>query len=100
MNRFRGSSWGLSAKELIQGMLGVGDGYRMHSTLSYSDHPNTFRGVLDTIGLNFRREAPTQLPIILLTPLAFKAGKRILRKPISLTNKGLKMVGVGRDVKV
>ncbi len=92
-----GNSWALSAKELISGVIGVGDGYRQNS--SYPN-ANTAAGVLTAIGFNFKNNAPRELPVILLTPLAFKLGKKVMRKPINLTNRGLNMVGIGRDVKV
>lgn len=95
-----GNSWALSAKEIVEGVLGIGDGFRMHHTLSYSDRPNTIGGMFDTIGNNFQRYAPSQLPVILLTPVAFKFGKKLMRKPINLTNKGIKMLGLGKDIRV
>lgn len=92
-----GNSWALSAKEILSGLTGVGEGFRQGS--NYPD-ANTAQGVFNAIGYNFRTNAPRELPVILLTPIAFRLGKKIMRKPINLTNKGLKMLGVNRDVKV
>ena len=92
-----GSSYAFSAKELIQGTLGVGDGFRIASNASY---PNDFSGVLTAIQGNITKNAAKEIPIVVLTPLAFRLGKKLLKTPIKFTNEGLKMLGLGKDVKV
>ncbi len=92
-----GNSWALSAKEIFSGLTGVGSGFRQAG--NYPD-ANTAKGMFNAIGYNFRTNGAKELPIILLTPVAFRLGKKLMRKPINLTNKGLKMLGVNRDVKV
>jgi len=92
-----GNSWSLSAKEILSGLTGIGSGMRQHPTYPGA---NTAEGLFSAIGHNFRTNAPKELPVIVLAPIAFRLGKKVMRRPISLTNKGLKMLGVGRDVKV
>ncbi len=92
-----GNSWSLSAKEVLSGLTGVGTGFRQAS--NYPD-ANTAQGMFNAMKHNFSRNGAKEIPIILLTPIAFRLGKKVMRKPINLTNKGLKMLGVNRDVKV
>lgn len=92
-----GNSWSLSAKEIFSGLTGIGEGFRQSSNFPDA---NTAQGLFTAIGTNFKNNAPKELPVILLTPIAFRLGKKIMRKPINFTNKGLKMLGVHRDVKV
>lgn len=92
-----GSSYAFSAKELIQGTLGFGEGFRIAANASY---PNDFSGVLTAIQGNITRNAAKEIPIVVLTPLAFRLGKKLLKTPIKFTNEGLRMLGLSKDVKV
>ena len=86
------NSWEISMKELFLGLTGQSN-YGMASSFSADGR------LMDAIKHNLMRSGP-QLATIVLAPVAFKAGKRIARKPISQMNKGIKALGLGSTIKI
>lgn len=48
----------------------------------------------DMVKTNLARNGPRSLATIILTPIAFRFGKKIMRKPVTFINKGLKGTGL------
>jgi len=89
------NSWEVSAKELVMGLTGQGKfGFNQGSDSIWSN-----AGLMDAIKYNLSRSGP-QIATVILTPIAFKAGKRIARQPISRLNKGIKALGLSSTIKV
>jgi hypothetical protein len=81
------NSYELSLAELVQGSIPGGAG----SGIASSHHTQSMTG---TVWANIQRQLPATLGTLILAPIAFRMGRRLARKPISMMNKGLKMSGV------
>jgi hypothetical protein len=61
----------------------------------------SFEGLMTAIRYNFGQHGPQMLATMVLTPIAFKMGKKVLAKPvIRPARKALKMAGLDGSVKV
>jgi len=81
------NSFEFSLAELVQGVVPGGASSGIASSYSIQ----TTSGV---VWANARRNLAPMLGTLIIAPIAFKMGKRLARKPISMMNKGLKMTGV------
>ena len=86
-----GNSWTFSASELLGGLVGGNLGMS-------SEWQNL--GVMEAFQKNLRANGAQMLATVVLTPIAFRYGKKILNKPIILpANRMLKSAGI-KEVKV
>ena len=84
------NSWELSAAELVKGMIPGGEGFGQGGTWT----------VGKAIKHNLKSN-PQAIMTMVLAPVAFKVGKKVLAKPlINPLNRGLKMIGASSVVKV
>lgn len=89
------NSWELSAAELIKGMIPGGEGFGFSSQYMANGG-----GVGSAIMRNLRSN-PQAIMTMVLTPVAFKVGKKVLQKPlIGPLNKGIKALSLNSLVKV
>ena len=95
-----GNSYGFSAAELIKGTLGIGDGFGQASTYPFSGGSNTWEGVSVAIKQNLRANGVSSLMTVILVPVGFRLGKKLMNRPIRSGNKLLKMAGIGKEVKI
>lgn len=86
-----GSSWSISASELINGMFGGNMG--MSAAWEQA-------GLGEAIKRNMRTHGGRSLVSILAIPPLFSVGKKLMKRPISATRKILKDVGLNDIVKV
>lgn len=86
-----GNSWTFSASELIGGM--VGGNFGMSSEWQQY-------GIMQAFEKNLKANGAQMLATVVLTPIAFKFGKKLLNKPIILpANRMLKSAGI-KEVKL
>ena len=86
-----GNSLTFSAQELLTGV--VGGNFGMSSEWQQ-------RGLMEAVEKNLRANGMQMLATVILTPIAFKFGKKLLNKPIILpANRMLKSAGV-TEVKI
>ena len=91
------NSWELSAAELVRGIIPGGQGFGQSGQGQWTD--NTM-GVGRAIARNLRQN-PQAIMTMVLAPVAFKVGKKVLAKPlINPLNRGIKMLGAQSIVKV
>lgn len=57
-------------------------------------------GIGDALKYNLKNNAGSMVTTLIVAPILFRAGSKLLRKPRSQANKLLKMSGVGSMVKV
>lgn len=81
------SSYEFSLAELVQGVVPGGAG----SGINPGHAIQTTSGM---VWANARSNLAPMLGTLIIAPIAFRMGKRLARKPISMMNKGLKMSGV------
>ena len=87
-----GNSWGISAAEIFktltgQSNYGINSNY-MHQTLGA------------VVKRNIEANGAKSVATIVLTPIAFRVGKNLARRPINMTNRALKKLGVASTVRV
>ena len=87
----------ITAKEIINGVTGVGDGYGI-----YTAGESVWTGQIGQVLVsNLKRNVVPLMVTVVGVPIAFKLGKKVLGKPIiNPTNRLLKAVGIGKDVKL
>ena len=86
-----GNSYGFSAAELIQGVLGVGTGFGQASSWPGQ---NTWDGVGLAMKENIQRNGVSSLMTVVVAPIAFRVGKKVMNRPIRSGNKIIKMIGI------
>lgn len=92
-----GNSWSLSAAELVKGLIPGGANFGQASSYPGA---NTLGGVATAMKANITANGARSLGTIVAVPIAFRVGKRLLRKPINASNRFLKFAGLGKDVRV
>jgi len=87
----------ITAKEIINGVTGMGDGYGI-----YTAGESVWTGQIGQVLVsNLKRNVVPLMVTVVGVPIAFKLGKKVLGKPIiNPTNRLLKAVGIGKDVKL
>ena len=89
------NSWELSAAELVKGMIPGGAGFGQGGTWS-----NDAAGVFKAVKYNLQRN-PGAIATMVLAPVAFKVGKKVLAKPlIRPANRLIRDAGLASLVKV
>ena len=90
-----GNSWTFSAAELAQGLAGGGFGQS-----GQGGYTNDLDGVTKAVKKNLAANGGAMIASLVLVPIAFNVGMKLLRKPIILpANRMLKAAGI-REVKV
>jgi len=92
-----GNSWGITAKELVQGLTGTGKGFGQSGSGMWS---NDMAGLQAAIANNIKNNGAQAVATMVLVPAAFKVGKKLTMKPRRDANKLLKMTGLSTVVKV
>jgi len=92
-----GSSWSISASELVMGMFGQGFGQSGNVSQGWT---NDGRGLSNAIKLNLQRNGARSLGTIIAVPIAFTIGKKLTAAPRRDINKFLKMGNLSSVVKV
>lgn len=96
-NPMPGNSWGITAKELVSGFTGMGQGFGQSGSSGYT---NDLAGLNKAIRGNLSRNGAQALATVVLVPVAFKVGKKLTSKPRRDANKLLKMAGLQSVVSV
>lgn len=91
------NSWGITAKELVQGLTGTGKGFGQSGVAPWT---NDMAGLRKAIMNNLEYQGPQALATMIFVPVAFKVGKQLTAKPRRDANKLLKMAGLNSVVKV
>ena len=92
-----GNSWNITLGELLNG---GGAGFGQASSYA-GGAGGTLEGLMTAIRSNISKNGGTMVATMILTPIAFKMGKRVLAKPvIRPARKALKMAGLQGSVKV
>ena len=92
-----GSSWSISASELVMGMFGQGFGQSGNAGQGWT---NDAAGLSKAIKLNLQRNGARSLGTIVVVPLAFAIGKKLTAAPRRDINKFLKFGNLQSVVKV
>lgn len=92
-----GNSWGITAKELLQGLTGTGKGFGQSGSGPWS---NDMAGLQAAIKNNLSNYGAQAVATAVIVPAAFKVGKKLTSKPRADANKLLKMTGLNTVVKV
>lgn len=92
-----GNSWGITAKELVQGLTGTGKGFGQSGSGMWS---NDIEGLKNAMASNLKYHGAEAVATMILVPAAFKVGKSLTAKPRRDANKLLKMAGLSSVVKV
>jgi len=92
-----GNSWGITAKELVQGLTGTGKGFGQTGTGAWS---NDMAGLQAAIRNNLSYHGAQAVATMVAVPIAFTVGKKLTAKPRRDANKLLKMAGLNTVVKV
>lgn len=85
------NSWQLSASELVKGIIPGGASYGQSGKSPWT---NDASGVAAAIQRNLKDNGAASIATAIVTPIAFKMGKKLFRRPISMGNKLLKGTGV------
>lgn len=94
------NSWELSAAELIKGFIPGGEGFGMGDQFLANANKAGMSGIGAAISRNLRSN-PQAIMTMVLAPVAFKVGKKVLAKPlINPLNRGIKMLGAQSILKV
>ena len=89
------NSWELSAAEIVKGLIPNGEGF------GFSSQYMANGGGFGTAVMRNLRANPQAIMTMVLTPVAFKVGKKVLQKPlIAPLNKGIKALSLNSLVKV
>ena len=88
-----GNSWGISAAEIFKTLIGQESNYGIDSQYSIQ----TLGGIVKR---NFELNGAKSVGTILLAPVFFRVGKNLARRPINMTNRALKKLGVAQTVRV
>lgn len=92
-----GNSWGITAKELVQGLTGTGKGFGQSGSGAWS---NDMAGLQAAIKSNLSNFGAQAVATAIIVPAAFKVGKKLTSKPRADANRLLKMTGLNTVVKV
>lgn len=92
-----GNSWGITAKELVQGLTGTGKGFGQSGTPPWT---NNMAGLQAAIRNNLNNHGAAAVATMVAVPIAFTVGKKLTAKPRRDANKLLKMAGLNTVVKV
>ena len=92
-----GNSWGITAKELVQGLTGTGKGFGQSGTAPWT---NDIGGLRAAIRNNLNNHGAQAVATMVAVPIAFTVGKKLTAKPRRDANKLLKMAGLSSVVKV
>jgi hypothetical protein len=92
-----GSSWSISASELVMGMFGQGFGQSGNVSQGWT---NDGAGLSNAIKLNLQRHGARSLGTIIAVPIAFTIGKKLTAAPRRDINKFLKFGNLSSVVKV
>ena len=85
------NSWQLSASELVKGIIPGGASYGQSGKSPWT---NDAAGVAAAMKRNLQNHGAASVATAIVTPIAFKMGKKLFRRPISMGNKLLKGTGV------
>ena len=92
------NSWELSAAELIKGMIPGGMGFGQSGQHAWT---NDASGVIAAMRRNLQVHGGQAVATMIVAPIAFKAAKRVLGKPlINPANRLLKQAGLATVVKI
>jgi hypothetical protein len=92
------NSWELSAAELVKGMIPGGMGFGQSGQHAWT---NDASGVLAAMRRNLQVNGGQAVATMIVAPIAFKAAKRVLGKPlINPANRLLKQAGLATVVKI
>ena len=92
-----GNSWGITAKELVQGLTGTGKGFGQSGSGAWS---NDMDGLVAAMKNNLSNHGAQAVATMVFIPAAFKVGKKLTSKPRADANRLLKMTGLNSVVKV
>lgn len=92
-----GNSWGITAKELVQGLTGTGKGFGQSGTGPWT---NDMDGLIAAMKNNLSHHGAQAVATMIVVPAAFKVGKKLTSKPRADANRLLKMTGLNTVVKV
>ena len=84
------SSWEITAKELLQGATGTGDGYGFYKGGDWN--------IQKAVKHNLKANGGQMLMSLIVIPAAFRIGTKLLRKPRSQANRLLRDTGLGVSV--
>jgi len=84
------SSWEITAKELLQGATGMGDGYGFYKGADWN--------LQKAVKMNLQKNGGQMVASLVLVPMAFRIGSRLLKKPRSQANRLLRDTGLGVKV--
>jgi hypothetical protein len=85
------NSWGISLKELVQGMVPGGQGYGIAQS-SYSGTPS--QQIMKVMSRNLKTYGAQAIVTSVATPVMFKFARKVFRRPIRAGNRLLKGSGV------
>jgi len=92
-----GNSWGITAKELLQGFTGTGKGFGQSGSGPWT---NDMAGLRHAVKNNLSYHGGQAIATMIAVPIAFTVGKKLTAKPRRDANKLLKMAGLSTVVKV
>ena len=93
------NSWGITAQELIQGI--VPGGVMGFGQSGQGRWSNDGAGLVAAIKNNMQQQGPQAITTMILAPVGFKVAKRLLGKPlINPANRLLKQAGLATVVKI
>ena len=78
------NSWSISLSELVQGMIPGGESFGQSGNHGWT---NDAAGVGRAVMRNLKDNGAQSVAVAFLTPVAFKAAKKIFRRPITMGNR-------------
>ena len=95
------NSWELSAAELVKGMIPGGAGFGFGSQYMAGVQKMGMSGIGAAIQRNLQANGGQAVATMILAPIAFRAAKRVLGKPlINPANRLLKQAGLSTVLKI
>lgn len=93
------NSWGITAQELLQGLIPGGVmGYGQSGNAPWS---NDGAGLMAAVKNNLQQQGPQAVATMILAPIGFKVAKKVLGKPlINPANRILKQSGLSTVLKI
>ena len=92
-----GNSWGITAKELVQGLTGTGKGFGQSGSGMWS---NDIEGLKNAMANNLKNNGAEAVATMILAPLAFRVAGKLTSAPRRSANRLLDMTGLKTVVKV